>query len=238
MCESAFFDIDQILAESEPTKVVVALDCYNLDSLDSGAIKLCPEDDLTPIDDDEINDNIAQVQREMQGPMDGPKLGKRCILSKQNDLPAGSKLSVPFWMAAELRRYDFGRLELPIIFSESFKNIALADPRVLDLPSKSRYYYELGMLLADKIQFDTRKSKPLEFVSQMFFERMKILFNLILHLKDNRDHPFLSKLTDMEANYFNRGADTVCNFGSGTYQKKVALKQRNLMNSRKQLKIA
>ena len=40
MSGSSYFDIDSILAESEPVVTEVLMDCYNMDSLESGAIKL------------------------------------------------------------------------------------------------------------------------------------------------------------------------------------------------------
>lgn len=238
MCESLFFDIDQILAESEMVKVVTTIDLFNLDSLDSGSLRLCNGNDITEREiEEQINDAIIHTKSLLGIPTNS--LGKRCEFSHLNDLQSNSKINVPLWLAQDLKIHDYCKIDLPLIYSESFKNIALADPAVLDLPSKSRYFYEFGMLLADKISLDNKKKdKPFDFVAQVFFERVKILLNLILHLRDNTDHPFLTKLTDLEVGYFNKGMETVTQFGSQAQIRKLANRQKHLMNARKQLKLS
>ena len=239
MCDSSFFDIDLILAESEMVKVVTALDLFNLDSLDSGAIRLCNSEDIKATGQEDSYNEAEAASKAFLGITDLSNLGKRSEFSHANDLQSNAKINIPLWLAQDLKAHDYCKIDLPIIYSESFKNIALADPSVLDLPSKSRYFYELGMMLADKVAItdNKRKEKPLDFISQVFFERVKILLNLILHLRDNTDHPFLSKLTDLEVGYFNRGMETVTQFGNGSQLKKMANRQKHLMNSRKQLKL-
>lgn len=235
MCSSDFFDIDLILAESEHVPVEVLIDCYNLDTLESGTIKISPESDLVLrlIEDPTLDDEGLTQAREMIG-VGKPKLGKRCQLSKINDLPKFSKIKIPYWLTKDLLSYKMLRLEPVGWYSESFRKILLADPTIVDLGEKSQYFYEFGAMLA---QNKDRNLGNFDFVAHSFFERMKELINLILHLRENEDHNFLKKLTNCEQQIFNKGREEVVKFGSLSTSKRLGSLANAMMNPRKQLKI-
>jgi len=237
MAESAYFDIDLILAEAEPVKVEILIDCYNMDSLDTGAIRMCPESDLVLLPEDEGPTRVEEALADMRaiaGVEDKP-IGKRCVTTKLNDLARGSKPNLPLWLASELQQCKILRIEPSPWYGEAFKKIILADPEVIDLPVKSKYFYEFGMLLAKKAIMNTDQ---FSFVADVFFERMKVLINLILHLKENDDHVFLHKLTESERECFHKGRDSVYRFSGILNPKRLQSKHRNVLHARKQLKIS
>ena len=240
MCESSFFDIDAILAEGEKVQGEVLFDCYNLDSLDTGSIKVVPEGDLQP--DPQFNVPLTRADEALQDfkknlGIQNEGLGKRNIVSKTNDLSKGTKISIPFWLASELIIHGLMTCEIPIWYTDNFKKIVLAEPEVMDLQLKSKYYYEFGCMLANLWKQKNFRGN-FSFISQVFFERMKIMINLMLHLRDGDDHQFLHRLTDSESSCYNRGRESIIMYGHTGQTRKILIRQRSMMNNRKKLKEA
>ena len=234
MCESSYFDIDSILAESETVGVEVLHDCYNMDSLDAGIIKFCPEEDLRlfPVEDGFPRNDAVREARELIGVKE-PGLGKRSQFSHHNDLNKGSKIEVPIWLGLDLETFKIIKLNTPKWYNEGFKKIVMADPEVTNLREKSVYYYEVGMLLAQR---QASITADFMFIGQVFFERMKIFINLVYHMKETEDHSFIQKLTESELQCFEAGRESLASFGSTEHTKRVIQRQRFVMMNRKQLK--
>mmetsp|Transcript_71570 Transcript_71570/g.232671 ORF Transcript_71570/g.232671 Transcript_71570/m.232671 type:complete len:208 (-) Transcript_71570:61-684(-) len=64
------------------------------------------------------------------------------------DLPAGTKVQVPFWLAQSLVRRNTATLELPTIYGAAAQEDLRHDPIVCRLGDKSHYYYEVGLRVA------------------------------------------------------------------------------------------
>mmetsp|Transcript_81980 Transcript_81980/g.206262 ORF Transcript_81980/g.206262 Transcript_81980/m.206262 type:complete len:207 (-) Transcript_81980:150-770(-) len=64
------------------------------------------------------------------------------------DLPEGSKVNVPFWIAQSLVRRNTAVLELPTIYGTAAQEDLQHDPIVCRLGDKSSYYFEVGLRIA------------------------------------------------------------------------------------------
>lgn len=237
MSGSSYFDIDSILAESEPVVTEVLMDCYNMDSLESGAIKLTSSlgrgVDLTQLDKEldmipELKESAVQSEETR-----GAGLGKRNSKKHDNDLALGTKVEIPLWLAVHLATLGYVKILVPMLFSENFKKVLLASPQVVDLRTKSHYFYEVGVILAANLP---KQIDGFLFLSQIFFERMKIFINLIMHLKEDDDHSFIQKLTDTEFKCFDKGREALNRFGVASNAKKLTMTQNNIMKNRKSIK--
>lgn len=135
-------------------------------------------------------------------------LGKR-KLDHIRDLPANSTLELPFWLAKFLHSRSLVSLSIPKWFTEEFKCIIEADPKISNLKDKSNHYYDFGIKLAEILPFNASLFK---LVGVIFFNRMKALFDLVSHLKETDTHDLLLKLTDAENDFYHQARKSVRNF--------------------------
>lgn len=253
MSGSTFFDIDDILAEADTVPIIVETECYNMDTIQSGAIRFASEEDmmgLSELDqsnsklDEEFTPEELRLRqfKQTHGIHDAQSqmvnsLGKRNNLSKIHDLSRGSKIKIPFWLAHMLEIEDIVTIEVPQLYSDSFRKIIMAEPAVVNLGEKSRYFYEVGMKICKVLR--ERKSNlrdTLKFVGEAYMNRAKTLINLILHLQDDKDSAFLNYLTDCEEVLFNSCREYIVQQGSAVGLRKVDHKNKALGGNRKQLK--
>lgn len=106
MAECSYFDIIQILAEEEKVMAKANLTFYNMEGLEYGVIKLGTRD--------------AHSKGQKSGGGDSENvLGKRPF--NLNDLQKDTCVEVPLWMAISLSEKRFASIQLPKVFSKSFK---------------------------------------------------------------------------------------------------------------------
>ena len=237
MAQSEFFNIDLILAEEEKVCAVFNLDCYNLESLDYGMMSLKEDKKSDGFDSnfgfsENSNPEPHFTGLEFPSSPEDSFLGKRT--SRLNgDLERGSKVELPLWLALSLFDHNYISIQIPSWFGESFRQIALADPEVSNLKDKSLYFYEFGLKLADKIQY---QENLFEILTNLFFIRMKKVVNLMLHLKEGSSHEFFNKMTELETSIYSKCKKSLRNL---TISKKKRLEEFriNALRKRKRLKI-
>ena len=209
MAEATFFDIDHILAEEEKVFVKVTTTCFNMDGMEYGIINLRaskaqkgPQTQTAVFGPESAQNPKIDQNQDLGNPNDTSNmLGKR--IRGLNDLEQGNSLELPFWLSRALNAHKLCVITPPKWFGRSFKQIVLADPEITNLKEKSNYFYELGYKLAESMDYD-KDSVIFELLQKVFFERMKKLMNLVVHLKESKNHGFLTKLTISEENIYKR----------------------------------
>jgi len=110
------------------------------------------------------------------------------------DLSAGSRVELPFWLASTLAVREYVLLELPRVFQSAFRARIEADPTVIDLNSKSTYFYEFGM----KISYLVKEL----FITDMLRVSLTSRYQEVVRRTGNRKQAesleFTSKLANME----------------------------------------
>jgi len=119
------------------------------------------------------------------------------------------------------------------VFGESFKKIALADPEVSNLRDKSVYFYEFGLKLAEKLEYN---STIFELLTHVFFGRMKKLMSLMNHMEETQESGFLQRLTEIEDGIFQKGIKLLDGFKFAKKQGTLTESHRNIIRGRKRLK--
>ncbi|XP_064169973.1 DNA replication complex GINS protein PSF3 [Anguilla rostrata] len=78
-----------------------------------------------------------------------PRLGFLEKSSDTRDIPEGSKMEMPLWLAKGLyeRKRRVLSVELPKVYREGWRTVFSADPTVVDLHKMGPYYYGLGSQL-------------------------------------------------------------------------------------------
>uniref|UniRef100_A0A8C9SNX2 DNA replication complex GINS protein PSF3 n=1 Tax=Scleropages formosus TaxID=113540 RepID=A0A8C9SNX2_SCLFO len=83
-----------------------------------------------------------------------PRLGFLEKSSEAPDIPEGTKMEMPLWLAKGLyeRKRRVLSVELPKVYREGWRTVFGADPNVVDLHKMGPYYYGLGSQL---LHFDS-----------------------------------------------------------------------------------
>ncbi|KAG5443049.1 DNA replication complex GINS protein PSF3 [Clonorchis sinensis] len=120
----AYLNIDDILASSERTT------CRLRVSLPGLAPLLLSD-----------STNVSFGQQRSQD----TALVEESSVQVQTDVPAGSKLELPVWLALALGsgRRQLASIDLPLIYKDAFTEVFDADPCVVDLRRKAPLYYLL-----------------------------------------------------------------------------------------------
>ncbi len=92
-----------------------------------------------------------------------------------------------------LLNFGFISMNIPKWYENTFLNVALADPTVIDLRSKNENYYFVGNLLSNRL----KNLHVASSINDIFFERFKKLMKLIIHMSsENNLDSFTKKLTN------------------------------------------
>lgn len=119
----------------------------------------------------------------------------------QNDLPTGSQVEVPFWMANSLVARNMVQLSVPKIFGEKVKRELLADATCVDLRDRSRYYFELGL----KVSLLTNQTDVAMLVLSSFRDRYQRILTECLTISEEESIKYLPRLTSEERELFDAG---------------------------------
>eukprot|EP00871_Galdieria_phlegrea_P005339 jgi/Galph1/5806/GphlegSOOS_G4430.1 len=97
---------------------------------------------LTALDTSEnnINESSCQASHETTE-IDGKE--------EMDNMPAGTRIVLPFWMAENLAVRGFVTLQLPYVYDSRVRKDIVADASFVGLGSKALFYYRYGMLLAN-----------------------------------------------------------------------------------------
>mmetsp|Transcript_23902 Transcript_23902/g.42314 ORF Transcript_23902/g.42314 Transcript_23902/m.42314 type:complete len:189 (-) Transcript_23902:22-588(-) len=120
-------------------------------------------------------------------------LGHLCPSLKNQDLPNRHKLDLPYWLAALLVQRNFITVSVPKYYAESYRASLKADPSILQLSEKSKYYFTLGSKLATLL-LDTELTPIL---MQAFMERFR---HVVAHQELKKTIALIRSLTELELN--------------------------------------
>ena len=157
MVDSAYLDIDQILADEEDVNLLTLTPIANGESLEYSQI------------------DVGEI-------------------SEENELPKGSQVKCPAWLAVKLASSRMGQIQLPSWLTEDAMNSMIASPPNVNLRGKCNYFYEFGVGVGSKVD-----PKIAPFLSDMFLSRMKQLFvHLLVSGDSSVSNDFLMKLSNCE----------------------------------------
>ncbi|KAF7260782.1 DNA replication complex GINS protein PSF3 [Paragonimus skrjabini miyazakii] len=123
----------------------------------------------------------------------------------QLDVPAGSKLELPVWLAVALGsgRRQLLAVDVPLIYKDAFAEVFDADPCVVDLRRKAPYYY---MLLCTLLNLEISKVGQIaDTAARVFQIRMRYVMNAALNASRQDTLFSTSKLDNLEMALFRIG---------------------------------
>lgn len=103
-----------------------------------------------------------------------PKLGSLDSSSKEEDLKPGTKLDLPYWLAAPLLSRRIVSAEVPKVYRETYREILSADAVAVDLYRLQPQYYKFGLLIQRLHLSDV------EYVNNSLIEAFKNRFRYIM----------------------------------------------------------
>ena len=187
MTESIFFDIENILMESEKVQAEILTDSYNLEKLEFQLLLTTPYFPKT------IPDSSSPT------PQTDPDEDLFQSLASLECMPKGTKFKLPIWMAFGLSNQRLISIQLQNFFEQEFINMSIAHPQGLNLKEKCFYYYEVGALLSQRLNKPTISG----FLGKIFLARIKEIFNILFNESDSTSsNNFLQKLSSLEEIFY------------------------------------
>ncbi|CAD5231116.1 unnamed protein product [Bursaphelenchus xylophilus] len=138
--------------------------------------------------------------------------------------PRGIKGNISVWLLKDL---PFAELVMPTTYTAASKQILQAGPWVLNFETDKRFFYELGLHIADVLRNDGRNHHAQELIKVLrdtYVARQKRIFPLTVD-KDSRP----TKLSQLEARLFFKGQYSESRFKewwSGIPKEKKNIKKR------------
>lgn len=228
MTESRFFDIDQILMEEEKLRVEILLDAYNFESLEYQILSLTVPENPSSSKKIQEEGRIAEISdNEDNTSSNGNVPGSY--------MATGTKFNTPLWLALGLSMLKLVKVQLPKWYSKDFINLALADPEVANLHAKNPYFYEVGSVLAKKLDNNLIS----DFLTEVFLARVKKIILIILHAnKQDYQSAFIHKLTTMEQRFYDRGIQALSEYKIWKGGKMMQVNHAKVLNTRKKAKLS
>mmetsp|Transcript_23246 Transcript_23246/g.20613 ORF Transcript_23246/g.20613 Transcript_23246/m.20613 type:complete len:199 (+) Transcript_23246:12-608(+) len=127
----------------------------------------------------------------------------------KESLDVGDQLELPLWLAKQL--YDSQKLEigLPKFFRKNFRDTLTADSTVLNLKTKSDYFYEIAFLLMGVLK-DENIQDIIPVVHRTFIERYQMISDYSEGKSVSQNiNSFVRKLTDLELKLFNSNKNRI-----------------------------
>lgn len=119
-----------------------------------------------------------------------PKLGSLDSSSKDEDLKAGTKIDLPYWLAAPLLSRRIVSAKVPKVYGETYREILSADAVAVDLYRLQAQYYKFGLLIQRLPVTD------LDYVSSSLIEAFK---NRFRHIMDSSQGSLKEDALDVTA---------------------------------------
>mmetsp|Transcript_24457 Transcript_24457/g.43351 ORF Transcript_24457/g.43351 Transcript_24457/m.43351 type:complete len:188 (+) Transcript_24457:402-965(+) len=118
-------------------------------------------------------------------------IGSLVASMKSKDLTVNTKVLVPYWLAVIWTQRSLAVLEIPKFYKEAYRESLRADPDILRLADKSRYFFELGTKLA--ILLADHDLNPVLYSA--FMSRFKYI---VTHFHHTATTSFMRSLTQLE----------------------------------------
>ncbi|XP_034033062.1 DNA replication complex GINS protein PSF3 [Thalassophryne amazonica] len=102
-----------------------------------------------------------------------PRLGFLEKSADSQDIPEGTKMELPLWLAKSLyeRKRRVLAVDLPKVYREGWRTVFSADPNVVDLQKMGPYYYGLG---SQMLHFDNPENPEIaQTLLQTFIGRFR-----------------------------------------------------------------
>lgn len=234
MAESRFFDIDCILAEDEKVDCDILIDAFNLERLEFQFLPLDipfePQRQQATQQASSLNEEPTPVQT----PNGHHKITERDPEEFECYMVKGTKFKIPLWMAISLAAHRLITIQLPKYYDQEFINMVLSHPEGVNLCEKNYYYYELGAIMAKKLN---RNSIP-DYLAKIFLTRIKQIFVFVFH-NSNEAIPantFLQKLTNIEHVFYEKVKKSMIAHNVWNSGKTLEHRQTNSFLSRKKVK--
>lgn len=121
------------------------------------------------------------------------------------DLPCGSKVELPLWLASSLAQKNDVRVHVPPYFASKFRKHIRASPASVNLRDKSQYFYKIGSNLTELL--DETDSEEVKELLRIAFggERYRRILDQSMNSRDEDTTEFTRKLTHMEKELFEKG---------------------------------
>ncbi|MBN3298195.1 DNA replication complex GINS protein PSF3 [Amia ocellicauda] len=134
-----------------------------------------------------------------------PRLGFLEKSSDTRDIPEGTKMEMPLWLAKGL--YDRKRrvvsVDLPKVYREGWRTVFSADPNVVDLHKMGPYYYGLGSQL---LHFESPDNTEIaQCVLQTFVGRFRRIMDSSQNAYNEDTSTLVEKLDCLERSLFQSG---------------------------------
>lgn len=151
----------------------------------------------------------------------GLKLGFIDPSSESQDIPCGTKLEIPLWLAKELYRRDLIEIDVPKGYNETYREILDADSTVVDLHKLGPNYYKFGTHLA---QMGLNDSEDIaKSLVGTFYQRLHKIMDFALSTTPDT----LSDMLQFQSSLDNDEQD-VFNFGKRSAEEYKLWENRNL----------
>ncbi|CAM9848663.1 unnamed protein product [Choristocarpus tenellus] len=134
--------------------------------------------------------------------LDAVGMGMLDPTTADDDLTKGTKVEFPLWMARYLYFKAMVDLELPKHYTEKFREQLDAGPGAVNLREKSKYYYEIGGVLAGLLN-DRKLQDTLLVVFSG--DRFRRLLDCSLNSLNEDITSFTRELPSLERRLFNAG---------------------------------
>lgn len=121
-----------------------------------------------------------------------------------DDLKAGTKIALPFWLIKPLHFRNMIRIEKPIYFQNRFAEALLVDPVVINVRGKCEYWYTLGYKLCKLCE----APEIAEWMEKALRARNEEIIDLSHHYKANNFDQFRSYLCFIERRLFDLRHET------------------------------
>ena len=110
------------------------------------------------------------------------------------DLPADSRIEMPWWLACQLAARNSVALDLPKMLQPTYRAMILAEPEVVDLQSKAPFFFEFGIMYADLI----RELDIGSMLCKIMEARYKEIVKRTVNRKQSESQEFVGRLCNME----------------------------------------
>ncbi len=232
MVDSKFFDISDILAEEEKVQVQIQLDAFKLDSLEYQYLQLITE----PFS--KISKKNSKIVPEEEEHKDSPEEqqdeAREIAEDLKNSMLNGTVFKTPLWLALRLSNFNFVKINIPKWYEMDFMNIALAEPKVINLREKNYNFYYFGNILAKKL----KKLQIGESLKEIYLSRVKQILLLIIHSNEKSfSRSFINKLSHMEIQFYKKGKASMIKYNLWKIGKILSDKNYKVMTERKRIKM-
>ncbi|KAJ8248828.1 hypothetical protein GJAV_G00228180 [Gymnothorax javanicus] len=141
-----------------------------------------------------------------------PRLGFLEKSSETRDIPEGTKMEMPLWLAKGLyeRKRRVLSVELPKVYREGWRTVFSADPTVVDLHKMGPYYYGLGSQLLHF--YNSENPEIAQAVLQTFIGRFRRTMDAAQNAYNEDTSTLVEPLDSLERELFKVGQSELNSF--------------------------